>query len=62
MRSILDYCRESMTIRNLESLPRGLGASLLLVIESPYPGEYVAKRWLRTMPNNTAKCEHVIRL
>jgi hypothetical protein len=62
MRSIIDYDRESIKIANLEALPRGLGCSMLLVIESPYPGEYVAKRWLRKMPRTTARGEHVIRL
>lgn len=61
MRSILDYDREKMKIRNVELLPRWLGCKLLLVVESPYAGEYVAKRWLRKMPQTTARCEHVVR-
>lgn len=61
MRSILDYDRERTKISNTESLPRCLGCRLLLVIESPYADEYVAKRWLRKMPATTAKGEHVIR-
>lgn len=62
MRSVIDYCRESMTVTNIDQLPRGLGCSLLLVIESPYPNEYVAKRWLRKMPATTKRCEHVLRI
>ena len=61
MRNIVDYDRIAVTIRNLDALPRGLNAPLLLAIESPYRGEYVAKRWLRKMPANTAACEVVIR-
>jgi hypothetical protein len=61
VRTIIDYDRETITIRNLDALPRGLGASLLLVVESPYAGEYVAKRWLRKMPATTERCHAVIR-
>jgi hypothetical protein len=61
MRSIIDYDRDTVRITNMEAMPRGLGCKLLLVIESPYYGEYIAKRWLRKMPTNTARCEHVIR-
>lgn len=61
MRSIIDYDPASVKIKNLESLPRGLNCPFLLVIESPYYGEYVAKRWLRKMPATTKQLEHVIR-
>ena len=62
MRSILDYDRASMRITNLEHLPRGIGARLLLVIDSPYAGEYVAVRWLRKMPTTTRRLHHVLRV
>lgn len=61
MRSIIDYCKDRDTITNLDALPRGLGCKLLLVIDSPYDYEYVAKRWLHKMPATTGRCEHVIR-
>ncbi len=62
MRQIVDYDRETMTITNLDQLPGGLGCKLLLVINSPYFGEYVAKRWLRKMPLSTRRGESVVRL
>ena len=62
MKNIIDYERDNMTIKNLNQLPRGLGAKLLLVIDSPYPGEYIAKRWLRKMPTSTARGESILRL
>lgn len=61
MRTIIDYDRESVKLTNLNSLPRGTGCKFLLAIESPYPGEYAAKRWLRKMPSTTNRCEVVIR-
>jgi len=61
MRTIIDNSDE-ITIKNLEQLPNGLGCNLLLVIESPYVGEYAAKRWLRKMPKTTKRCEAVVRL
>ena len=61
MRKIIDYTPE-LTIKNTEQLPRGLGCRLLLVLESPYPGEYVAKRWLHKMPATTARCEAIVRM
>jgi hypothetical protein len=62
MRSILDYDRNAMTLTNLDQLPKGKGCSLLLVIESPFAGEYAAIRWLRKMPKTTARCYHVLRI
>ena len=62
MRNIIDYDRNSMKITNLDQLKRGLNCKLLLVIESTYPAEYVAKRWLRKMPATTNPCEAVMRL
>lgn len=61
MRSIIDY-NPDLKINNLEQLPKGLGCNLLLVIESPYPNEYVAVRWLRKMPEKTKRCHHIVRL
>ena len=61
MRSIIDYCND-LKITNLDQLPKGLGCNLLLVIESPYPNQYVAVRWLRKMPSKTQRCYHVVRL
>jgi hypothetical protein len=58
---VIDYCRESVKITNTEQLPRGSGARLLLAIESPYPGEYAAARWLRKMPQTVKRCYVVIR-
>jgi len=61
MRNIIDNHPE-LKITNLEQLPRAQGRNLLLVIESPFPGEYAAIRWLRKMPSTTARCHHVVRL
>ncbi len=60
-RTIIDNSPE-LRITNTDQLPRGLGCRFLLVLESPYPGEYIAKRWLRKMPATTARCEAVVRL
>jgi hypothetical protein len=60
MRKIVDYHPE-LKIANTDQLPKGLGAKLMLAVESPYPGEYIAKRWLRKMPENTGRGEVVIR-
>lgn len=60
MRHIIDYSPE-LKITNLDALPRGTGCKFLLVIESPHCGEYVAKRWLRKMPESTRRCEAVVR-
>ena len=59
--SIIDFDRESVTITNLDALPAGTGARLLLVLESPYYGEYVAKRWLRKLPQTVKRIERIIR-
>lgn len=58
MRTVIDH---DSTITNLESLPKGAGCRYLLAIESPYPGEYVAKQWKRKMPAHTKGGEVVIR-
>ena len=60
MRTIIDLCPE-VKLTNMEAMPKGLGCRLLLAIESPYPNEYMAKRWLRKMPTTTKRCEVVIR-
>lgn len=60
MRTIIDYSPE-VKITNLDAMPRGTGASYLLAIESPYAGEYAAKRWLRKMPATTKRPEVIIR-
>lgn len=59
-RTIIDNS-PAITITNLEQLPPGTGCKYLLVIESPYAGEYAAKRWLRKMPAKTSRIEAVIR-
>ena len=56
---MIDYSPE-LTITNLDALPRGTGASYLLVIESPYANEYVAKAWKRVLPKNIACCEWIV--
>jgi hypothetical protein len=63
MATFVDYCpaNPEIVITNLDQLPKRLGCKLLLAVESPYPGEYAAKRWLRKMPTATARCEVVIR-
>ena len=61
MRTIIDY-DPGLQITNLEALPRGTGCRYLLAVESPYAGEYIAKRWLRSMPPTTGRCECVIRM
>ena len=62
MRRIIDYDPKATKITNLDQLPTGLGLNLLLVIDSPYDGVYIAKRWLRKMPKTTKRCEAVVRL
>lgn len=61
-RNIVDYDRETMTITNLDYLRGGLGCRLLLVIDSPFADEYIAKRWLRKMPTSTARGETILRV
>jgi len=62
VRRIIDYDREATKITNLDQLPSGLGLNLLLVIDSPYEGVYIAKRWLRKMPATTRQGEAIVRL
>ncbi len=61
MRRIIDNDPNSVKIPNTDQLARSTGARLLLAIESPYPGEYAAVRWLRKMPETTARNYVVIR-
>lgn len=60
MRNIIDYFPE-LKVTNMEQLPKAMGAKYLLVIESPYVGEYAAMRWMRKMPKTIKRCEHVVR-
>ena len=48
-------------ITNLDQLPKGTGCSYLLVLESPYYGEYAAKRWLRKLPGSVKRTERIVR-
>lgn len=58
--SLVDY-DPALKITNIEALPSGTGARYLLVIESPYYGEYIAKRWLRKLPASVSRIERIIR-
>lgn len=58
---IIDYCPESVKVDNLDALPRGAGCQYLVVIDSPYDHEYIAKRWARVMPKSLGRAERVIR-
>lgn len=60
---IIDYHkdRDNLKITNLGALPSGLGARYLLVIDSPYPNEYVARQWLRKLPKTVDRCQWIIR-
>ena len=58
--SIVDYCPE-ITITNTDSLPAGTGCQYLLVIESPYAYQYIAKRWLRKLPQSVKRTERIVR-
>ena len=58
--SLIDYDPE-IKITNIESLPSGTGARYLLVVESPYYGEYIAKKWLRKLPASVSRIERIIR-
>ncbi len=62
-KSLIDYPKnkESITITNLDHLPHGAGCGYLLVIESPYPGEYIAEKWLRKLPQSCPNHKRVIR-
>lgn len=57
---VMDY-RPGMRIRNLQMLPRGLGAKYLIVIPAPAsdPGAWVAKAWAREKPTLTG-IEHLL--
>jgi hypothetical protein len=50
-----------MRIRNLQSLPRGLGAKYLIVVPAPQsdPGAWIAKSWARKKPMLTG-IEHLL--
>lgn len=56
----IDYTPD-LKINNLDALGRGTGAKWLLVVESPYPNEYVAKRWCRKAPKSFKPGERLIR-
>lgn len=58
--SLIDY-DPALKVTNIESLPSGTGARYLLVVESPYYGEYIAKRWLRKLPRSVSRIERIIR-
>ena len=58
--SLIDYDPE-IKITNIESLPSGTGARYLLVVESPYYGEYIAKKWLRKLPASVSRIERIVR-
>ena len=60
LRHIVDY-EPALDIRNIDSLPRGLGCRYLLVVESHYLGTYIAKAWKRKMPSTTKRGEAIIR-
>ena len=56
--TIIPYTR-SLTIRNLESLPRGTGRRYLEVIDGLH-GEYVAAAWRRTPPRDLPRTRKLI--
>lgn len=62
MRKIIDY-NPQILVTNLEQLPKGTGSRFLLTIEGIYeqPKEYIAKRWLRKLPEHTNRGEAIIR-
>jgi hypothetical protein len=58
---IIDYTPE-LKVANVQALPRGLGSPYLLVIMSPFPNEWIAKRWLRKLPTKRpGQCERILR-
>lgn len=59
---IIDYRAGETKILELHRLRAGLRRRLLLVIDSPYDGVYIAKRWLRKLPAKTRRNETIIRL
>lgn len=62
MRQIIDY-NPTIRVLNLDQLPKGTGSRFLLVINTIYeqPKEYIAKRWLRKLPEHTNRGETIIR-
>ena len=58
--SLIDY-DPALKVTNIESLPSGTGARYLLVVESPYCGEYIAKKWLRKLSASVSRIERIIR-
>lgn len=58
---IVDYDPSTTKIRNTDQLPKGTGCRYLLCVTSPIEGEYVAERWLRSMPRSIARGKVVIR-
>ncbi len=56
--TIIPYTR-SLTIRNLDSLPRGTGCRYLEVIDGLH-GEYVAAAWRRTPPPDLPRTRKLI--
>ena len=48
--NIIKY-NSDMDIRNLEQLPKGVGAKYLEVITSHIPGVYIAAQWRRKLSN-----------
>tara|TARA_R110000824_G_scaffold101781_1_gene241759 strand:- start:51 stop:248 length:198 start_codon:yes stop_codon:yes gene_type:complete len=58
---IIDYCKESLTVENLQALPPGTGCRYLLAIITPFNNTYVAKRWLRKLPRKVSSVEKIIR-
>ena len=48
-------------IHNLEALPHGTGCAYLLVITGQYDNEYIAKRWMRKLPNSVHQNERIVR-
>ena len=56
--TIIPYTR-SLTIRNLDALPRGTGCRYLEVIDGLH-GEYVAAAWRRTPPRDLPRTRKLI--
>lgn len=57
---IVDYC-PSLTIRNVEQLPRGTGAKYLECVEGQAYGTYIAAKWRRTLPASLPRGRVLIR-
>lgn len=60
-REIVDYNPNEHTVTNLDQLAKGTGCPYLLAIASPYPGQFIAKRWLRTLPASSSRIEVILR-